>query len=348
MLLLRVGFILTGIVTVLLGQILPVLARKISLTDTEAGTLFIFQFAGSLAGTFCYSKLSAKLGYANVIVFSYGLMIIGLLLLNLDSWPAYAAAISIYGLGIGLNIPTTNMFVVELGHARSASGLSIVNFFWGFGAILCKPFVDLTGTTQSISIPVAILAALLFIMALLFGFSGYKKDKISDIDEPATSSFPIWTTSFAWMIAGFNFIHIGIESSVGGWITTYQDRLAGNSSAGILSAAAVFFVTLVAGRMLGPVFFRYAAENTVLFVSLIVMAIGTIVVLYAGSLGSLLLKAAVLGSGCSVVFPTNMLDLQEHLDRGQPGGRCPSLSWGAWEELLLHGWWVTCRQAQEI
>jgi fucose permease len=50
--LLHAGFLLIGIVTVLLGQILPVLSKRLSLNDREAGYLFVAQFAGSLAGAF--------------------------------------------------------------------------------------------------------------------------------------------------------------------------------------------------------------------------------------------------------------------------------------------------------
>ncbi len=306
MLFLRVGFLFTGIITVLLGQILPVLSQRLSLSDQEAGTLFICQFTGSLLGAFCYSALSVRFGYPRVLAASCVLMICGLFMLNLDAWFGCAAAISIYGLGIGLNIPTTNMFVVELDHSRSASNLSIVNFFWGFGAIISKPFVDITQTPDSIFLPTAMLAAAMALMAVLFLASDRPLAKAKTETANDLSSSSVWTTPFAWMLAVFNFIHIGVESSVGGWITTYQDRIEGSGGAFMVSAASLFFLTLVIGRMLGPAFFRFGSEQSVIFCSLTVMILGTGVILYAGSLGMLLLGASILGFGCSVVFPTNM------------------------------------------
>ena len=306
MLLLRVGFLVTGILTVLLGQILPVLSRQLSLTDQEAGSLFICQFGGSLLGAFCYSSLSNRYGYPKILAASCVLMICGTLMLNLGSWFSCVAAISIYGFGIGLTIPTTNMFVVELDHSRSASNLSIVNFFWGFGAILSKPFVDITQTTENIFITTAALATALTLVMIVFLVYDKRVEKVSVEIQETSSPVSIWTMPFAWLLAVFNFIHIGVESSVGGWITTYQDRVVDSGGTFMLSAASLFFLTLVIGRMLGPVIFRLASESSVIFFSLAVMIVGTGVILYAETLSALLLGAVILGFGCSVVFPTNM------------------------------------------
>ena len=50
--LLHAGFLFSGVSTVLIGPLLPILAQKFSLNDAEAGNFFPAQFAGSLTGTF--------------------------------------------------------------------------------------------------------------------------------------------------------------------------------------------------------------------------------------------------------------------------------------------------------
>jgi fucose permease len=49
-LLLHGGFLLIGVVTTLLGPILPMLAAKWHLGDAEAGWLFTAQFTGGIPG----------------------------------------------------------------------------------------------------------------------------------------------------------------------------------------------------------------------------------------------------------------------------------------------------------
>ncbi len=130
--------------------------------------------------------------------------------------------------------------------------------------------------------------------------------RVSKNKESLEPETPIWTTATAWLIAIFNFVHIGIESSVAGWITTYESRLPQTKTDGLISAALVFFLFLVLGRALAPLFFRLLRENAVLFCSLLVMTIETILILWRQNFAFLITGAAFLGFGSSLVFPTNM------------------------------------------
>jgi FHS family glucose/mannose:H+ symporter-like MFS transporter len=302
---LRVGFFLIGIITVLLGQILPVLSSNYSLSDRDAGDLFIAQFAGSLTGTLFYSRIVRKFGYSKMLFGGFCLMAAGCASVNIGSFLWCAAAISIYGVGIGMTIPAINMLVVELDRERSASALSTINFFWGLGAILCKPFVDALGSRGSIAMPTIILAVLLFAIGIFILSSNYRESVVSE-EISSGPSIPIWTSATAWLIAVFNFVHIGVESSMAGWITTYQNRLTQTATSVWISAAVVYFLTLVAGRAVAPFFFRRFSENAMIFGSLTLMTAGILLILATGSFFFLLMGSAIIGCGCSSVFPTNM------------------------------------------
>ncbi|HLA95995.1 MAG TPA: hypothetical protein VK612_09755, partial [Pyrinomonadaceae bacterium] len=49
--LLHAVFFLSGIMTVLIGQVLPILAKRFDLNDLQSGYFFPAQLAGSLLGT---------------------------------------------------------------------------------------------------------------------------------------------------------------------------------------------------------------------------------------------------------------------------------------------------------
>lgn len=301
------GFFLIGIITVLLGQILPILSSRLALSDEEAGYFFIAQFSGALSGVFLYNRAIKKFGYSKTLFGGFWLMALGVVGLNSGSWFLCLSAVYLYGFGIGLNIPATNMLVVELCSEKSspASALSLVNFFWGLGAIVCKPFVDFVGSPTSVFLPTALLAVLFLPVGAAIGFSS-PQNTLGRSETSTETTTRIWKTSTAWLIAIFNFIHIGVESSVGGWITTYESRLTGSPAKGWLSAALAFFLFLVAGRAVAPLFFRFLRENSMLLLNLSLMSGGVILILSAEDFWLLTLGAAILGFGASSVFPTNM------------------------------------------
>lgn len=303
---LHTGFILIGIITVLIGQILPILSNRLSLTDSDSGYFFIAQFSGSLIGVFLYNQGIKKLGYVKTLLIGFILMACGSAGLNFGQFGFCLLMVLTFGVGIGLTIPLTNMLIVELNHAKAASRLNFINFFWGIGAIFCKPFIDFVGTSESFLVPTFVLSVVLLINGLLIGFSRIN-EQIS-LEKPLETTIykPIWKTPTAWLIAVFNFIHIGIESSVGGWITTFEERLPDNSPYKWFSAAFVFFLFLVIGRGIAPLFVKFLKENTLLFINILIMSAGAFLVLQAETFQSTIVGAGILGFGSSSVFPTNM------------------------------------------
>jgi hypothetical protein len=167
-------------------------------------------------------------------------------------------------------------------------------FFWGFGAILCKPFVDLASSPESIFLPTFFLCFAFLLFSGAFLVSNFDED-FNQNEDSTDFVKPIWTTGTAWLITIFNFVHIGVESSVGGWITTYESRLALTATGGWLSAAVVYFSFLVVGRAVAPLFFRFLGDNAVLFCSLAIMTTGIVLILLTESFSFLMIGAATLG-----------------------------------------------------
>ena len=90
--LLYLGFLFSGIVTVFIGQILPILSERLSLNDTEAGYFFIAQCVGSITGTFSTQYLVRKFGFQMATVIGIFQMGVGVFGLNSDLWIVCLAA----------------------------------------------------------------------------------------------------------------------------------------------------------------------------------------------------------------------------------------------------------------
>lgn len=306
-LLLHIGFFISGISTVLIGQVLPVLSSRFALNDQQTATFFPAQFAGSLTGTFLTNWLGKRGRFLAASLTGCFLMAGGVFLINLPSFEASLLGFFVNGIGIGLTLPSMNMLVLELTPANAASALSILNFFWGFGAIISQPFVDFLKRGDDIFLPTAVLSASLAAIgtALLFIPPSVEPRPATDPDERETGP-PIWTSPLAWMIAGFNFIHVGFESAMGGWLKTYTQRIETGEAFHLLPPILLYFIFFVVGRGVAPVFFRFLNENQMLILGLFVTLAGIGILIAAGSVTTLGIGASVAGFGTSSIFPTNM------------------------------------------
>src|ERR1700722_15896597 len=83
--LLWLGFILTGFPTIIAGPILPTFISRWNLTDSQAGLFFTVQFTSSLAAVWITTGLTAWRGYRPGLALGYILTGIGLALLNSPS-----------------------------------------------------------------------------------------------------------------------------------------------------------------------------------------------------------------------------------------------------------------------
>ena len=299
-------FLVSGTVTVLIGQVLPILARHYALNDLQLSFYFPAQFAGSLLGTYLSSLFAKRNQYVSASIAGAFLMAIGVLMMNLDSFSLSLAAFLLNGLGIGLTLPAINMTVLELNPRNAAASLSFLNFFWGVGAILCKPFVDyssrgidITVTTIAIAIPLLVSGAVLY-------FQPFRHIADRSSDQPDEAGIPIWTMPLAWAIALFNFIHVGFESGMGGWLTSYTDRLSQSTAIHWFSPTLAYFLFFVVGRGVAPIIFRFLNDNKMLMLGLLLVLSGMIVTVTAGSVTLLGLGAAIAGFGTSWIFPTNI------------------------------------------
>jgi fucose permease len=306
-LLLHFIFFLSGIATVFIGQVLPILSAKFDLSDLQAGNFFPAQLVGSLTGTYLTDWFGKKGKLGTAAWIGGFTMAVGLLLINFDSYAICLLGFLINGLGIGLTLPAINILILEMNPTRSAAALNILNFFWGVGAIVSKPFVDLTSARTSIVATTVILAIPLLAGAALLLISNDFNEAVSATsDDRMEPPVPIWRMPIAWMIALFNFIHVGFESGMGGWITSYTERIETGTAIGLISPTFLFFLFFVIGRGTAPIFVRFLSTNAMLLASLFVILGGLVITISAGTINGVALGSAITGFGTSTVFPTNV------------------------------------------
>lgn len=307
--LIRFAFLISGVVTVLIGQILPILSARLSLNDEDSGYFFIAQFAGSLLGTFVTQPLINRFGFISVIAVGCGAMTLGVSGLNAGSWNLCLFAFFVNGFGIGTTLPAINMLTVELNPENVTGSLNFLNFFWGIGAIFCKPFVDFFSTDLSILRPTLILSVGLAVTGFAIFILPRRLEPKKNFARQSNDDKlpPIWSTPLAWLIALFNFIHVGFESGAGGWINTYSTRFSEqNDFTGWLSPITLYFLLFVVGRGIAPLYAKFFSENLLILISLLILTTAMLISLFGNDYALLSFGSALAGFGTATIFPTNM------------------------------------------
>jgi fucose permease len=300
------AFVLTGIVTTLLGPLLPVLVGWWALDDARAGLLFSAQFAGSMAGSVLSSAGMTRIGFRQTMAAGAALMALGVGTLGASDHLAGTASIGAYGVGLGLIIPATNVYVARAYPGAAASALSLVNFAWGVGAVGAPAIVALFQRTNNVR---AFLFALAVALAIMAGSIARMREPARPEDEASGSDeagpLPARTRRMARALpfGVLLFLYVGTETSVAGWVALYARRLDLVRSSLALATPSLFWAALLAGRALAPIVLRRVAEPTWLTASLLAATAGMALLAVSRSTGMLVAAVSIAGLGLAAGFP---------------------------------------------
>lgn len=301
--LLHGGFILTGVVNTMLGPMLPVLSARWALSDERAGYLFMAQFSGSMLGVWGSSLLMTRRGHRASLMLGLALMATGSVTLLVAGWVWGMVATLVFGMGLGLAIPTTNLLVSELNPEKRAASLSLVNFSWTVGAAACPFFVSALLPMRRTSYLLYGVATMLVLVAV--GLTRVSFPDIGPTSETVVSAVPkdLWRSRWVPILGALFLLYVGTEAGVGGWTATYARRIeTGNGVVWVLMPS-FFWAALLLGRLTAPVLLRVVGELTLAEYGLAVSTIGVGALLAARNLSAVALGVSLTGLGLSSVFP---------------------------------------------
>src|SRR5216684_2166956 len=303
LILLFAGFVLSGIATTIVGPMLPIFIKRWSLDDGQAGLFPMIQFLAAFGGSVGSGAIAAWRGSRPALVLGYALMGAGLAFLNADAYRVALAATAAFGLGYGLITPGTNLFVAELGGAKSASLLNQLNFAWGAGAMACSPLIALALKRNGLAILLtgsAVFGGIL-VLGLLFVSFGVQKHQ-KDVSTAGAASPAIGLGVTIAMGAMF-FIYVAMENGIGIWSAEYAKRLA-NGITGMTTLAPMFFYAgLTSGRGAAPFVLRRLPERKMVLGALSLAAAATAFLIASRSLPVATVAVFSAGLGCASVYP---------------------------------------------
>lgn len=299
------GFVLTGMITTLLGPILPYLASRWNLDDSRSGLLFTAQFAGTMLGVLVSSWMHSRLGPRASLASGYAAMGTGVAAVSINSWAGGMFAIGCFGFGLGLIIPTTNMLVSDLNPHRRAASLSTLNMTWGLGAVLWPLLAAVVVKFGNVLAMLISLGA----TAIAFCFLTGKIDSRSltrdapqnrDLHEQIPEHITIAATAALGLLF---FLYVGTENCFGGWVASLAHCFSTAKGTFWALMPSFFWGGLLLGRALAPFILRRIREIVLVRGCLLLALTGALVISSVGRYSLLVAGISLSGLGLSAVFP---------------------------------------------
>jgi fucose permease len=196
---------------------------------------------------------------------------------------------------------STNMLVGRRYPKRMGAALAILNFSWSAGAVACPLLVAQFLRHAASSSAFGLLGLLVIPLALLPVFADQRDFPAPMELGPAAAGLNEAATIIYFALLAF--LYVGIEASVGNWMSTYATRATAWNFAGSSLALAVFWAALLLGRAMTPAMLGFLTERRLYRVSVIATMAGISLLLAAHNPPVLLAGSALTGLALAPLFP---------------------------------------------
>jgi MFS transporter, FHS family, glucose/mannose:H+ symporter len=294
------GFVLCGIVTVLPGPLLPVLSAHWGLPDVQSGVFFAAEFtASTIAAILSPRRMRWSLprGFALITIGIFLLAVAGRAISPTAGHALALGSFCLIGFGIGLSVTATNLLVGSASPEQRARRLSIVNLWWGIGAVACPWMVAAAERWADLRVLLAVLGFLsVGVFVLLLPLR----------EEPQPPQSKSTLAGDAMILAYFAvllFLYVGVENTVGGWVTTYTNRFSGMTLAYASISVSLFWLALLLGRSLGSLALKRVPEQAIMIPGLAMALVAVTMLISPHAKIAVLGSIAIAGIGFGPVFP---------------------------------------------
>lgn len=305
----------SGILSLMMGSILPDLKAAYGMSDTLSGLCISFNSAGNVIAGFAASIVPLYLGRRRSIMLLSLLSVLGIVLLSVWGNPlVLLLAFLCVGTGRGCLTQFTNRLVNELS-GGSPAAQNLLHASFAVGAIsspmLFLLFSRLMGWRAGAVIVIVFFAALL----LFFSRMQVPNDRPARGDSRERTLVFLKNPSFL-ILALMMFCYLCSEYAITGWLVTYlqnKESLVQTMGAEAIvaysqSMATVMWIVMLIGRLgCAALTVRFSPKRIMLIASLGVTA-GFAGMLLSGDIVAATVSIIVLGLCMSGIGPTIYAD----------------------------------------
>ncbi|MFS0655384.1 MFS transporter [Bacillus sp. 179-C3.3 HS] len=246
-----VFYFFIGTIHVFFGSLTPYLLTVYDKGPGELSSLIFFQFIGFLSGVLISPILVRKRGYGAVLTMGLLSMILSLLLgLLVPGWTTLVVAGFLLGGGAGSLETTAGAYVISM--ENSAKRMSIMEVFFGLGALLFPLVILLTVTEQTwhyvFLFQIAALTMFLLLW-LIFIHTLPQKQMTSPTHQEHKRTSLLFNRSHRGIVIlmiCFAFFYAGIETNFANFLPSIM--LEKGEDHWSLFAVSIFWTAIVIGR----------------------------------------------------------------------------------------------------
>lgn len=291
----------------LLGAILPAWGYHRDPSDFVAvGNYFLSLALGIVAASFFARRIAERQKLPFLLVFGCSLSCVSLAYLATVSPPlsAWWRAAGLVSLGIGAGVLNLALFLAisRKYQADAADTVNLGGAWYGLGCVTATLLV--AGTFYAYTVPniLIFMAVVPAIFAVMYARETYP-EALPSTQPTLRQAFRDFRSLGAVLFALLLFFQFGNEMSIAGWLPLLLIRRIGLSPAAALGDLALYWLALMAGRLISAAVLPHVRHGRLLFGS-VAAAIFACIILYFTNNGFGAASGAILlGAGYASVFP---------------------------------------------
>jgi fucose permease len=304
------AYICAGIVSILPGPTLPILAQHTGVTLAVAGWVFTASATGFMLGVAIAGVMMGRIGPKYVLMSGLVIMAcMGLLTARTHVFPVLLAAQFISGTGFGFLDVSINIIVTLSFEDTLGETLNNLHSSYGIGALLAPLLL-------SLALQVAHDAIWAYLTGSLAGLAGILllvRQHIPTLprqregsQQQGIQAIIMFKQALLWLMALQLSLYVGAEVGFSNWIVTAVSQSAFIALALAAPFATAFWVGMTIGRLLGAQSLKRGIlnEKQLLYLSILGgSASGLIVAAFVGQIGISFGVSLLVGLFFGPIFP---------------------------------------------
>lgn len=310
------AFFFSGLMTLMMGSILPDMKAAYGLSDTQSGLMLAGHSAGNLLASLVSGLVPLWLGRRNAILVLSVTPTLGFLMALFSGNPLWlAAAFVLTGVGRG-SISNFNNSTVNRETGGNPSASNMLHSFFAAGAISAPLVFLLSYNLAGWRAAVAVIAALGAVVTLNFSTIRLKDNHPAREDKAQKSLAFLRNPSFL-IFGGMMFCYMCVEYAVNGWLITFlqnKQALLNHFAASPVDAntalvaysqtmATLLWTIILVGRLTSAVLARKLPQKRLMMFQSIGVTVFFILLLMGDGIAAVTIAVAGLGFCMAGICP---------------------------------------------
>lgn len=295
------AFFCSGMMSNILGSILPYIREDYNFDYTFLGTLSSISQIGNLSAVWISGFLPYLIGRKNSTLIMGSGIVTGMLIMAITGNPFFLLlAFLLVGIGRGTMSNITNVVVGQYATNKTA-GLNLLHATFAIGAIISPSIIAVTSSKMWRVPPLFIAFLMATALFLLYKSKLSNKKEVKEKDESTIPlAFSFWLNTFIM------FFYLCTEASLMNWMVSYfkDSNIFSPQLSNMMSA--LMWVTMLIGRLL------CAYLGSRMNKSILILILGSMLTFFYSimvfSSSPIIILISILGIGLSMsgIYPTTL------------------------------------------